>query len=297
MILPKKEEPQRRPPKAVRQDPAGLLGRPVPELRLPDQFPHHRAGDQPQHINHSNHSNRDRENDANPQGRDQKPRRRSEWDMQAPQGQGELEQERMHEGGSNHTPGSRKKDGDKDRGNPPPPSFSTQKQKDQPPPPPPYPSPPNFYLPQQDGNSFPSRFDAAPRGFHPGMPRPEYHEGFNNQNGPLRPPPVDGYGQNGLPRPMNGSRPHFYPEYGPPPMGMSPMGAPRYHEGHLPPPPPPGPPGGPPPPKRTKFSGQQGPGEPMMDYNQWGPGNPGHFVGGHPGGGHAYPNWMPPANS
>ena len=299
VILPKKEEPpQRRPPKGVRQDPQGLLGRPVPELRLPDQFPHHRGGDQ-----HTNQSNHDAGNDVDPQRRDRKPRRHNEWDMHVTQGQGENERE--HEGEPRWGDGGsgRRKERDGDKG-PHPPSLPTPKDQTEHlaslPPPPPYP-PPNFspaYLPQQEGNStFPSRFDAS-RTFYPAMPRPE---GFN-QNGPLRPPP-DGYGQSGgPPRPVNGQaaqdqrsravRPHFNPEYGPGPvMGMPPMGAPRYHEGHLPPPPPG------PPPKRTKFNGS---GEPMMEPYSWGPGNPATFRG--PPGGHANfgggpPNWMPPANS
>lgn len=311
VILPKKEEPpQRRPLKSVRQDPQGLLARPVPELRLPDQFPHHRGGDQ--HMNQLNH---DTGNNVDPQGRDRKLRRHSEWDMQAPQGQGENEREQTHEGepqkerwGDGGSGRMKERDGDK---GPHRTLKNLSKQKEHPnqqpvslPPPPPYP-PPNFppaYLPQQEGNSiFPSRFDGS-RNFHPGMPR---SEGFN-QNGPPR-PPLDGYVQSGgPPRRMNGQaaqdqfshnrplRPHFYSEYGPGSvMGMPPMGAPRYHEGHLPPPPPG------PPPKRAKFNGPQGSGEPMMEPYSWVPGNPGNFGG--PLGGLANfggsPSWMPPANS
>ncbi|KAG0599425.1 hypothetical protein M758_12G150600 [Ceratodon purpureus] len=313
VLLPKKEEqPQRRPPKSVRQDPQGVLARPVPELRLPDQFPRHRGGDQ-----HSNQSNYDIGNDMerHEPRRDRKPRRHSEWDTQVPQGQGENEREYMHEGepqrerrGDGSSGRTKERDGDKGSH---PSSIPAPKDPSQQlaslPPPPPYP-PPNFstaYPPQQEGNTtFPSRFDAS-RAFHPGMPLPSRPEGFN-QNGPPR-PPLDGYGQSGgPPRPMNGQaaqdqfghnrslRPHFYPEYGPGPvMGMPPMGAPRYHEGHLPPPPPG------PPPKRAKFNGPQGSGEPMMEPYSWGPGNPANFGG--PPGGHANyggpQNWMPPANS
>lgn len=300
VLLPRKE-PQRKPPKSVRQDPLGLLARPVPELRLPEEFPHHRAGDQ-----RTNSSK-----DGKTQGNDQKllPRYR-EWEMHAPQGQGEnernthegesLRERRLDGGSSNHS--GRRKEREGDKGGPPPhppppppslppPKESHKQEQQQPiqqlPPPPPYPPPsfPPAYLPQQEGNSFPSRFE-APRSFHSGMLYENGHQ-LRHPNGSIRPP--EGYGQGGH-RSMNGNsqeqfgqnrplRPHFHSDYSPP-MGMASMG-------HLPPPGPPGPPG--PHHKRPKLN-EQG-----MDYSTWGPGTPGRFAGPPPG--YGYPNWMPPANS
>lgn len=355
LIIPKKEEVQRKPPKIVRQDLQGPQARPIPELHLPDQFPHHRGVDNHQmgQVNYERGVDFDsREND-----REIHQQRHKEWEVKNQVQRERLkETEHAREGqrtdrggemGSNQPPWGKERDWDRELHPhphpPPPPPKEGPRQRDrvaqtqasqQPmliPPPPPYP-PPNYppaFPPQQEANGFPPRFEPT-MGFHPGMPippRPEYQEatprarhrgppmgGQQEGDRPMNASSQDGFGQNGPSRPMNPSdgfrqsgppsltnadgfgqngplRPHFHGDYGPP-MGMPPMDAPRFYEGHLPLPPPP--PLGPPP-KRAKFSGHpagHAQGEMMMDYG-WGV-SPGNFGG--PPAGHGFPGWMPPTN-
>lgn len=292
-VVPPRKELQRKPSKGARQDPQGVLARPVPELRLPEQFPHYTRDQRSTHEQETNHANA-----FDSHGSDQKVRRHREWVMHAPQGQGEDEREnyerqsqrgrRLDGGSSNHS--GRKKEGEGDYRNPRSPlptpkglherkehQLSQQSNQQHPPPPPSYlPSFSPAYLPQQEGNSFPSRFEAS-RGFHSSMPF-ENGPQLRHPNGSIRPP--EGHGHRGPARPMNRSssqdqfgqirplQPQFYSEYGPA-HGMAPMG-------HLPSPPPSGPFS-----KRTQFNGQR------MDYS-WGPGTPGSFGG--PPHHHGYPN-------
>ncbi|CAM6007348.1 unnamed protein product [Sphagnum balticum] len=280
ILLPKKDEAaQRKPPKVLRQDSQGGQARPIPELHLPDQFPHHRGGD------HQNKEEWGHEKELQDKDWDRQQHRHKEWEMQ---NQSEREREWEVHGPAPH-PASRELQNSGDR------HIVANQAPVMLPPPPPYPPPnypPSFPL-QQDGNMFPPHFEAPrfrprmpmppsglpgapeyqeipPRPAHPGMPMGMPQEAERGPN--LQ----DAFGQ-------NGPRPYFHGDFSP--MNMHMGVPPRFHQGALPPPPPG------PPPKRPKFG--QG-GEPLLDYG-WVGGNLSPNFGGP--GAHGFPGWIPPSNT
>ena len=256
-------------------------------------------------------------------------KRRNNWDSSR---QGQNGKDQAHEGqnhrdrGGEYYQSSRKREREREpRGAHPPNSFGSSSKQQQKLgtslPPPPYP-PPNYSpaFPLHDQNQGYTIRLEHPREFYSGMamPRPEHldtnvllqHPGpliglqqvaegfgtprppgdvFGNMGKSLRPmPQPDGFN----PQMGHQLRPLYLSEFGHP-MGMPPMTVSRFHDGHLPPPP-----AGPP--KRTMFNGLRpttGPslGELIVDYG-WGPGNLSNF-GGSGGGQHAFPGWLPAANS